>query len=279
MAARAIWKGVLKIALVQIAVKVFPATETAEGLSFNQLHSECKSRIQQKKWCSTCAREVTAAEIVKGFEFIKDHYVLLEDAELEAIAPLSKKVIDLTQFAEAFALDVIHIDRTYYLAPDGPQASAAYAVLREALLGLVGIGKLAIYGREYLVAVGTHQHALRLYTLHQAAQIRPVEDLVLVAEDDLAPAPIAQVTLARQILAALRRPLDLADFTDAYQADVRRLIDAKVAGDEIVVPPTVATAPILPLLEALEQSLAAVSAAKKIPAKAELPAARRKRAS
>jgi DNA end-binding protein Ku len=277
MAPRATWKGVLKIALVTIPIKVFPATESAGGLSFNQLHGECKTRISQKRWCATCDREVANSEIVKGFEFEPGRYVILEPAELEAIQPPSTRIIDLVQFAEASALDPLYVDRSYYLAPDGPLAGQAFAVMRAAMIGKVGIGKLAIYGREYLVAVRPQAAVVFLHTLHHAAEIRSTEDLVLHAEDDLAPAPTAQIRLAQLVIDALRRPLDLAAFTDEYQADLRRLIDAKVAGDEIVVPP-LATVPALPLLEALTQSLAAVSAVKRPPAKAGLPA-KRKRAS
>ncbi len=119
MSARATWKGFLKISLVTIPIKVFPATESSDGLSFNQLHGECTTRVTQKKWCATCDREVTSAEIVKGFEFEPGHYVLLLPEELAAVQPPSTRVIDLVQFAEASALEPLYIDRAYYLAPDG----------------------------------------------------------------------------------------------------------------------------------------------------------------
>jgi len=278
MAARATWKGFLKISLVTIPIKVFPATESAASLSFNQLHAECQTRMQQKRWCPTCAREVPSSEIVKGFEFEKGKYVLLLDDELDAVAPPSTKVIDLVQFAKASALDPILIDRTYYLAPDGERDT--YGVLRAAMAGLVGIGKLALYGREFLVAVRPLERSLVLHTLHHAAEIRSIAEI----EEELhAGLPVhldlktAEIALARQVIAAFTQPLNLASFTDDYQADLRRLIDAKIAGQEIVLPSVVDVPPVLTLKAALEQSLAAVSAAKKIPAKVS-PAAKRKRA-
>jgi len=280
-APRATWKGVLKISLVTIPIKVFPATEASETLSFNQLHATCQTRMTQRKWCPTCAREVTTAEIVKGFEFAPGKYVILIPEELDAVAPPSTKVIDLVQFADASELEPYSIDRSYYLAPDGELAAEAFSVLKIAMRHRVGVGKLAIYGREYLVAVrptvapgpATYPGVLMLHTLHHAAELRSVE-----AIDELqigAPAPVAQVKLAQQVIAALMGPLDLGDFKDAYQADVRLLIDAKIAGQEIVEPPPIETPAVLDLRAALEQSLAAVSATKKVPAKAS-PAKRRR---
>jgi DNA end-binding protein Ku len=203
-------------------------------------------------------------EIVKGFEFEKGRYVVLLDEECDAIKPPSTRVIDLVQFAKATALDPIYINRSYYLVPDGPHAADPYAVIAEAIAGLVGIGKLAIYGREYLVAVRAQQEALVLHTLHQAAEIRPHEAREAPA---LAAAvvPFSQVKMARQVIAALSGPLNLAAFTDAYQADVRRLIAAKIAGEEIVVPP-VETPSVLGFREALTVSLQAVRATTKKPA-------------
>lgn len=268
--ARATWKGVLQISLVTIPIKVYPATEASTGIAFNQLHEQCQSRVQQKKWCPRCAREVPSAEIVKGFEFAKDQYVLLLEAELDAVQPPSTRVIDLTQVADAQALDPTAIDRSYYLAPDGPDAAEAFSVVTTALRDRVAIGKLAIYGREYLVAVRptkappARRYVLMLHTLHHAAERRsPEEDWQAGA------APIAQVTLAQQLLAALKvETLSLADFTDAYRDGVRSIIAAKIAGDEIVQAPPIASVPVASPQEALVQSLAAVRGGKKTPAKA-----------
>jgi DNA end-binding protein Ku len=275
MSTRATWKGFLKISLVTIPIKVFPATESSGGLSFNQLHAECQTRISQRKWCTHCGREVTSAEIVKGHEFEKGRYVILNEAELDAVQPPSTRVIDLEQFSAAEQLDPLYIDRAYYLAPDGAPAAVAYAVMRDAMVGLVGIGKLAIYGREYLAAVGP-QHRTRdtlmLYTLHHAAEIRSVDALDLNAAP--ARAPLAEYHIARKVITAFKRPLDLTRFTDAYQIDLQRLIDAKIAGQEIVIPP-IETPAVLNLRAALEQSLQAMSATKAAPAKA-VPAKRKK---
>jgi DNA end-binding protein Ku len=272
MATRPIWKGLLQIRLVRIPIKVFPATESADALSLNQLHSPCRTRIQQRKWCPTCEHAVLSSEILKGFEFETGRYVLLLAEELEAVRPLSTRVIELTQFAAAAALDPVAVDRSYYVAPDGPHAAEPFAVIGAAMAGLVGIGKVAIYGREYLVALrppsilGAGGVPLLLHTLHHEAEIRPMDDLV-EEMPRLARVPPDQVRLATPLMAAATRPLNLADFTDQYREDLQRLIAAKIAGEEIVIPPPVAeAAPLVNLRDALEQSLA--GARKKSPARA-----------
>lgn len=262
MAARATWKGALRFSLVTIPIKVFPATESASSFSFNQLHDVCQTRVTQKKWCVKCAREVPTSEIVKGFEFETGRYVLLLAEELDAIQPPSTRVVDLVRVVDADALELRVVDRAYYLTPDGPLARAAYAVLRDALRGKVGIGKVALYGREYLVAVAPQGPALMLYTLHHAAELRAVEDLEEL--QDLLPGRRAEVLVARQLVAALTGPLDLTDYVDDYHEAVQQLIDAKIAGHEIVAPVAPEdVAPLTNLRHALVASLAAVSATKR----------------
>ena len=153
MAARATWKGYLKVSLVNIPIKVFPATESSGTISFNQLHAECQTRIQQKRWCPSCNKEVANTELVKGFEFEKGRYVVMSEEDIEKVRPSSTRVIDLVQFDDADALDPMYVDRSYYLAPDGQVAADAFAVFKEGMKGKIGIGKLALYGREYLVGV------------------------------------------------------------------------------------------------------------------------------
>src|ERR671918_411118 len=153
MPPRPTWKGFLKVSLVNIPVKVFPATESAASLSFNQLHAECQTRIQQKRWCPSCDREVPNSEIVKGYEFQKGRYVTVTEEDFAKVTIESTRVINLVQFADETAIDPMYVDRTYYLAPDGNVAAEAFAVMRDGMRGKAGIGKVALYGREYLVAV------------------------------------------------------------------------------------------------------------------------------
>jgi DNA end-binding protein Ku len=277
MAARATWKGFLKVSLVTIPVKVFPATESAAALSFNQLHDECQTRIQQKRWCPHCEREVANTELVKGYEFEKGRWVVVTDEDVRKVRVESTRVISLEQFADASALDPIYIDRAYYLAPDGGVAADAFAVMREGMAGKAGIGKVALYGREYLVAVRPQGRGLVMYTLHHAAEIRDIEQV-----EDLNSVPLkvkaSEVKLARQVVANFEAELDLKTYRDEYRDGLRTIIDAKIAGEEIVAPEAEEPLKVVDLMEALRRSLDTVSTRKKKPAKAKLPAARKTKA-
>jgi DNA end-binding protein Ku len=266
MAARPTWKGFLKVSLVSIPIKVFPATDSAGMLAFNQLHGACRTRIQQKRWCPSCNREVPLGEIVKGYEFEKGHYVVMNDEDFDKVKPVSTRVIDLVQFTEETDIDPIYVDRAYYLAPDGPIAAEAFAVMREGMKGKAGVGKLALYGREYLVAVRPQARGLVMYTLHHTGEIRNMG-----AIDELASVPEKikpeEIKLARQVIGTFEGKLNLAEFHDEYKDGLRKIIDAKIAGQEIVAPQVDAPPKVVNLMEALRKSLDAVSVAKKKPAK------------
>jgi DNA end-binding protein Ku len=262
MPPRPTWKGYLKVSLVNIPVKVYPATESSATISFNQLHAECQTRINQKKWCAKCDREVTSAEVVKGYEFEKGRWVVVGDEDVAKVRPESTKVINLVQFAGADDIDPMYVDRAYYLVPDGPMAGDAYAVMRDGMEGKVGVGKVAIHGREYLVAVKPHKQGLVMYTLHHAAEIRTIEQIDELREVRGTVGP-AEMKLARQVIESFEGPLDLADYKDEYQEGLQKIIDAKIAGEEVVAPEEEAPPKVVDLMEALRRSLDQVSAGKK----------------
>ena len=270
MAARATWKGYLKVSLVNIPIKVFPATESSATISFNQLHGECNTRINQKKWCSHCEREVPNSEIVKGYEYEKGKYVVLSEEDFENVRTESTRVIDLVQFADDAAIDPMYVDRTYYLAPDGGVATDAFAVMREGMKGKVGVGKLALYGREYLVAVRPHGKGIVMHTLHHAAEIRGMEQ---VEELNSVPTKVKpeEIKLAKQVIETFEAPLNLKDYKDEYREGLQEIIDAKIAGREVIAPHVEEPPKVVNLMDALRKSLDSVSAQKKKSARAELP--------
>ncbi len=269
MAARATWKGHLKLSLVTIPIRVFPATDSAATVSFNQLHEVCQTRIQQKKWCPHCEREVSNNEIVKGYEFSKGRYVVMTEEDIAKVRPESTRVINLTQFTTVDQIDPIYFERPYYLAPDGNVAAEAFAVVREGMQGKAGIGRLALYGREYLVAVQPREKGLVMYTLRSADEIRSMD---AIDELDHVPAKLKaeEVKLAQQVIGTFETDLDVSTFTDNYQQELRRIIDAKVSGEEVVVQEPEAETKVVDLMEALRRSLESVSTGKKKTAKATL---------
>jgi DNA end-binding protein Ku len=277
MPARPTWKGFLKVSLVNIPVKVFPATESTATIAFNQLHAECQTRIQQKRWCSHCEREVPHSEIVKGYEFEKGRYVVVSDDDIQKVRVESTRVIDLAQFTDETSIDPIYVDRAYYLAPDGAMASDAFAVMREGMAGKAGIGKVALYGREYLVAVKPQKKGLVMYTLHHDAEIRSIDE---VEELNSVPSKVKpeEMKLAKQVVATFDSELNLKDYKDEYREGLRKIIDAKIAGEEIVAPDVQEPPKVVDLMEALRKSLNAVSTEKKKPVKADIKKAAKAKA-
>ncbi len=271
MAPRPTWKGYLRVSLVTIPVKVFPATESAAALSFNQLHGECKTRIQQKRWCPHCEREVPNSELVKGYEFTKGQYVVVTEEDIQKVRVESTRVIDLVQFTDDTSIDPIYVDRAYYLAPDGAMGADAFAVMREGMAGKAGIGKVALYGREYLVAVRPQKKGLVMYTLHHDAEIRGIDQ---IEELNSVPSKVKpeEMKLAKQVIATFEGELNLKDYQDDYREGLRKIIDAKVAGQEVIAPEEQEPPKVVDLMEALRRSLDAVSSDKKKPAKVDLTA-------
>ena len=267
MAARPTWKGFMKISLVTIPVRVFPATDSAATISFNQLHTECLTRIQQKRWCPTHEREVPISEISKGYEFEKGRYVVMTEDDMAKVRPESTRVIDLVQFTDASAIDPIYVEKPYYLAPDGPMAREAFAVIREGMKGKAGIGKLALYGREYLVAVQPRDKGLVMYTMRHAKEVRSMDS---IEELESVPTKVKpeEIKMAKQVIGNFEGVLDLKDYTDKYQEELQRIIDAKVAGEEVVATEEETPPKVVNLMDALRQSLDRVSTGKKKAAKA-----------
>jgi DNA end-binding protein Ku len=267
MAARPTWKGYLKISLVNIPVKVFPATDAAATLSFNQLHAECQTRIQQKRWCPKCEREVPNTDLVKGYEFEKGRWVVVDEEDIEKVRVESTRVINLEKFTDDTAIDPIYLERPYYLAPDGPVAREAFAVIREGMKGKAGIGKVALYGREYLIKVQPRERGLIMYTLRHASEIRSME-----AIDELADVPASvkadEVKLAQQVIGTFAGDVDFESYQDEYQVGLREIIDAKIEGREIVAPEVEAPPKVVNLMDALRKSLDSINAPRHAKAKA-----------
>jgi DNA end-binding protein Ku len=209
------------------------------------------------------------SDIVKGYEFEKGRYVTLDEDDIAKARPESTRVINLVQFATAEEIDPMYLERPYYLAPDGAMAADAFAVVREGMKGKAGIGKLALYGREYLVAVQPKGKGLVMYTLRTADEIRAMDEI-----DELGSVPAKvkpeEVKLAKQVIGTFESKLDLREYKDEYQAELRRIIDAKVAGEDVVATAEEAPPKVVNLMEALRQSLDRVSATKKRTAQADL---------
>jgi DNA end-binding protein Ku len=193
----------------------------------------------------------------------------MNEEDISKVRPESTRVIDLVQFTDATAIDPIYVERPYYLAPDGPMALEAFAVMREGMKGKAGIGKLALYGREYLVAVQPKDKGLVMYTMRHAKEVRSMDQ---IEELESVPTKVKpeEIKLAKQVVGNFEGALDLREYRDEYQEELQRIIDAKIAGEEVVAPIEEAPPKVVNLMDALRQSLDRVSTTKKKSAKAEI---------
>jgi DNA end-binding protein Ku len=264
MAARATWRGSLKLSLITIPIRVFPATTTTSDISFHQIHRVCRTRIQLRKWCPHCERLIEADEIVKGRDTGNGRYALVEEEEIAALRPASTKTVDVSHVVDASTIDPIYIERAYYVTPDTASAGEPFAVIRDALEGRAAVGRLALHGREYLVALVPRETALVLYTLRTKGEVRALD---AIDERDFAAVKgkPQETKLARQVLSSFETEADLSSFTDRYQEALREMLAKKATEDVAEAGEPGERKPstkVVNLMDALRQSLAQTTAAR-----------------
>ncbi|HEY6030319.1 MAG TPA: Ku protein [Gaiellaceae bacterium] len=260
---RTTWNGSISFGLVNIPVGLAPATKPAarqSDVSFRMLHRECGTPIKQKRWCPVHDREVGPDEIVKGWEVSKGEFVVVEEADLEALERQdTSRSIEITAFVEESQVDPIYFDRTYFLAPaSNVAARRPYVLLQSAMreTGRAALGRFVLAGKEKLVLIRARGEALALETLFLS------EDVYSQAEIDEAvegtEVKDAELALAQQVIDSLASDFDPAALTSDYRRDLKALLEAKLAGAEPAKPEPVAEdAPVIDLMEALRASVAA----------------------
>jgi DNA end-binding protein Ku len=260
MPARSSWKGFLKISLVSLPVKAYTATTSSGGeIRLNQLHAECHSRINYKKTCPIHG-EVTNDQIVMGFEHAKGQYVVVDPAELDKLRSEDDKAISISEFIHLDDLDPVYsTGRSYYLIPDGPIAQRPYAVLHKAMIELKrhGIARVVMHDKEQVVLVRPMNGLLTMTLLHYDNQITKPSTF----EDEIVKPEIEpeELKLARTLIeASTPKKFDFAKYKDVYTEKLAQLIEAKVAGRELVAAPVHEHAQIINLMDALKQSVAQV---------------------
>src|SRR6266536_1909688 len=238
---RTIWNGSISFGLVNIPVGLALATTPKakqSDVSFRQLHRECKTPIRQKRWCPTHEREVGPDEIVKGWEVAKGEFVIVEDADLEAIQQADdSRAIEITRFVPLDQVDPVYFDRTYYLAPaSAPAARRPYVLLLEALkdAGMAAVGRFVLRGSETFCLIRPRGDALALETLFLNEDVRSQAEIEeAVDETELKD---AELGLARQVIDALAGDFQPESLESVYRRDLRALLESKLAGEEIAKP-------------------------------------------
>jgi len=265
---RTIWNGSINFGLVNIPVGLALATKPAarqSDVSFRTLHRECGTPIKQKRWCPVHDREVPADELVKGWEVAKGEFVFVEDADLEAIMVQDdSRAIEITRFVPLDQVDPVFYDRTYYLAPASAAAQRRpYVLLLRAMqeTGMGAQGRFILRGQENFCLIRPRGDALALETLFVAEDVRSQVEI----EEAVGEAAVkdAELELARQVIDSLAGEFEPTELESEYRRDLRSMLEAKLAGEEIKRPEPVAEeAPVIDLMEALRQSVSEVQKTK-----------------
>lgn len=251
--ASTVWKGHLTFGLVSFPVRLYSAAR-GETISFNQLHKHDGSRIKQVLYCQAEDKPIPRSELVKGYEYEKDRYVVIEDEEIKKVAPASAKVMEILEFVKSDEVDPIYLETSYYMAPD-EAGEKPYALLFEALkqAGRVGVAKIAMHNREHIVILRPGKNGVLMHTMYFTHEIRQVDefrtDTSLVKEKEL--------VLATSLIEALAADFEPHKYTDTYRDNLLKMIEAKKAGEEIVATPEPQQAKVVDIMEALKASLAA----------------------
>ena len=269
--ARSMWRGAIQFGLVTIPVKLYLATESRAGVSFNMLHAEDLSRIQMKIWCPVDEEIVQRTDTVKGFEYAPDKYVVISDEDLEQLPLKTVRSIEIEQFVDAKGAEAQtrFVKQAYYLEPD-KVGRKAFQLLREVLAdkGLTAICKIVIRDREVLAALGPFESTMLLSTLYWPDEVRALGELDLPTEAaELKP---AEKRMAEQLIEAMTGEFDPEQYHDEYREALMQVIESKVEGRETVVAPEAPeSTKLVDLMAALQASVKAATTARD--AKAEKP--------
>jgi len=272
--ASTVWKGHLTFGLVSLPVKLYSAARS-ETVSFNQLHKTDNSRIRQVTYCQAEDKPIPRSEIVKGYEYEKDKYVVVEEEEVKKAAPKSASTMEVLEFVKADEVDPIFLESSYYLAPD-EAGEKPYALLFEALrrTGHVGLAKIAMHSREHIVILRPSAKGIILHTMYYTDELRRSEEF----RTDTSLVKDKELELASTLIQSLEAPFEPDKYKDAYRENLMSLVRAKVEGRQTVEPaPAQHLAPVVDILEALKMSLAEVKkpvrSASEAPAQAEVVSA------
>lgn len=243
-------KSVITFGMVAIPIAMYTATQDND-IHFNQLHKEDNSRIRYKKTCAHCGKEITAGDIVKGFEYDEDKYVVVTDEEIEKIKTEKEKSIQILHFAQLNQISPVYYDKTYQAAPEAG-GEKAFELLRAALMAeqKIAIGKTVMGTKDTLMAIIPREDGILISTMFYADDIRELQkqyDKPAVSE--------AELNMAKTLIGSMDTPFDPSQYKDEYQAKLRALIETKISGREVVAAENEGTGKVIDLMEALKASV------------------------
>ena len=258
---RSIWKGHIRFSLVTIPIRIYNAVDTEETIRFNQLHKEDNGPVGYEKKCKKCGKSLTAEEIVKGYQFEQEQYVIVMPDDLEKIKLKSTKVIDIEGFIDADEVHPTLYESPYFAGPDGLVAAKPYSLLTQALKasGKVGIGKVVLRDREEVVMIAPLEGGLVLYKLRSPNELRKMDNVPQIEHKEVNK---DELRLSTSLVESMTSTLKELDLTDRYRDALREMIEAKIAGREVVSVPE-EEKPVVDIMTALKQSIERTKAQKK----------------
>ncbi|HEU5452346.1 MAG TPA: Ku protein [Terriglobales bacterium] len=251
--ASTVWKGHLTFGLVSLPVKLFSAARS-ETVSFNQLHASDHSRVKQVLFCQAEDKPVERKDLVKGYEYEKDKYVVVDEDDIKKAVPASSRTMEILEFVKSDEVDPVYYESSYYMAPD-EAGEKPYALLFEALRrsGHVGLAKVTMHNREHIVILRPGRRGILLHTMYYEDEVRKVEEF----RTDTSMVKDKELELAMTLVNSLQAEFEPAKFKDAYRENLMAVIQAKIQGKEIVeTPQAQQLAPVVDIMEALKASLA-----------------------
>lgn len=258
---RSIWKGHIQFSLVTIPVRIYNAVDREETIRFNQLHKEDNGAVGYDKKCKRCGKTLTADEIEKGYQFEPDQYVIVSPEDLETIKLKSTKVIEIQGFIDSGEVDALLYESPYFAGPDGAIATKTYSLLSQALKasGKAGVGKVVLRDREEVLLIAPLDGGLVLHKLRRPSELRKLGDVPQIEKREVNKDELKlSISLVESMAASLK---DL-DLTDHYSEALREMVEAKIAGKEVVSAPE-EEKPVVDIMTALKQSIERTKAQKK----------------
>ena len=258
---RSIWKGHIRFSLVTIPVRIYNAVDTEESIRFNQLHKEDNGAVGYEKKCKKCSKTLSSEEIVKGYQFEPEQYVIVSSEDLAKIKLKSTKVIEIEGFIESSEVHPSLYEAPYLAGPDGPVAAKTYSLLSEALKasGKVGIGKVVLRDREETVMIAPQDGGIILYKLRQPNEVRKMDNVPQIERKEVSK---DELKLSISLVESMASSLKEIDLTDRYRDALREMIEAKIAGREVVIGAE-EEKPVIDIMTALKQSVEATKAKRK----------------
>jgi DNA end-binding protein Ku len=250
--AASVWKGHLTFGLVSFPIRLFSAARS-ETISFNMLHKDDHSRIRQVTYCQSEDKPVSRSELVKGYEYEKDHYVVIEDEDIKKVAPKTAKVMEILEFVKDSQVDPLYLESSYYVAPD-EGGEKPYALLFQALREshYFALAKVAMHNREHIIVLRPGAKGIVSHTMFYEDEIRHVEEF----RTDTSLVKDKELEMAKMLIASLEAEFEPKKYHDTYRDNLQKMIEDKIEGRKVVATPDQHVAPVIDIMEALKKSLA-----------------------